>query len=149
MCMHMNVRICTYVRVVRMHVRVCTYERTCMYIRVCTYECTCSRYVCTCSIFSSLLRDNIDMCSKFLLNTVNFGITNSTFDNGMKYADIALIFKTDESIRKENYRPISCLSAGSKNFEKILQKQIATYIETYLGPFICGYRKGQLHNMQL
>ena len=93
-------------------------------------------------ISSSLLRDNIDICSKFLLNILNFGITNSTFDNGMKFADVTPIFKTDESIRKENYRPISCLSAESKIFERILQKQIATYIETYLSPFICGYRKG-------
>ena len=60
----------------------------------------------------------------------------------MKFADITPIFKTDESIHKENYRPISCLSAGSKIFERILQKQIATYIETYLSPFIFGYRKG-------
>ena len=60
----------------------------------------------------------------------------------MKFADITPIFKTDESIRKENYRPISCLSAGSQIFERIIQKQIATYIETYLTPFICGYRKG-------
>ena len=27
-------------------------------------------------------------------------------------------------------------------FERILQKQIAKYIETYLSPFLCGYRKG-------
>ena len=52
------------------------------------------------------------------------------------------ILKTDESIRNENYRSISCLSAGSKTFERIPQKQIATYIETYLSPFLCGYRKG-------
>ena len=94
------------------------------------------------SISSSLLKDNIDVCSEFLLNIVNFGITNSIFDDGMKFADITPIFKKDESIRKENYRPISCLPAGSKIFERILQKRIATYIETYLSPFLCGYRKG-------
>ena len=33
---------------------------------------------------------------------MNFGITNSTFDDGI--ADITPIFKKDETIRKENYR---------------------------------------------
>ena len=53
-------------------------------------------------ISSSLLKDNVDICSEFLLNTVNFGITNSTFDGGKKFANVTPIFKTDESIRKEN-----------------------------------------------
>ena len=69
------------------------------------------------SISSTLLKDNIEICSEFLLNIVNFGITNSTFDDSMKLADITPIFKKDEIIRKQNYRPISCLPAGSKMFE--------------------------------
>ena len=73
---------------------------------------------------------------------MNFGITNSTFDDGMKFANVIPIIKTDKSICKENYRLISCRSGGSKMFERILQKQITTYIETYLSLFLCGYRKG-------
>ena len=69
---------------------------------------------------------------------MNFGITNSTFDDSMKLADITPIFKKDEIIRKENYRPISCLPAGSKIFERILQNQINSYIEIYLSPFLCA-----------
>ena len=72
---------------------------------------------------------------------MNVDITNSIYGDGMKFAGVTLIFKTGESIRKENYRPISCLSDGSKILERI-QNQIATYIETYLCPFLCGYRKG-------
>ena len=68
---------------------------------------------------------------RILTNIVNFGITNSTFDDSMKLADITPIFKKDEIIRKENYRPISCLPAGSKIFERILQNQINSYIEIY------------------
>ena len=67
-----------------------------------------------------------------MLNIVKFGITNSTCDNGMTFA-VTSIFKTDELIHEENYRPlsyrpISYLSAGSKFFERILQKQIAMHI---------------------
>ena len=84
----------------------------------------------------------MDICSEFLLNIINFGITNATFDEGMKLADITPIFKKDESLSKENYYPVSCLPAGSKVFEKILHKQISSYIEIYLSPYLCGYRKG-------
>ena len=38
----------------------------------------------------------MDICSEFLLNIINFGITNATFNEGMKLADITPIFKTDE-----------------------------------------------------
>ena len=54
----------------------------------------------------------MDICSEFLLNIINFGITNTTFDEGMRLADITPIFKKDESFSKENYCPVSCLPAG-------------------------------------
>ena len=58
----------------------------------------------------------------------------------MKSAIITPIFKRDKPIYKENYRPISCLPAGSKILERILHKQIASHVKTYLSPY--GYRKG-------
>ena len=93
------------------------------------------------SISSSLLKENIEVCSEYLMNIINFGITTSSFDDGMKLADITPIFKRDETILKENYRPISCLPAGSKIFERILQKQMNSYIETILSLLcsICSY----------
>ena len=94
------------------------------------------------SLSSNLFKDNMDICSEFLLNIINFGITNATFDERMKLADITPIFKKDESFSKENDRPVSCLPAGSKVFERILHKQISAYIEFYLSSYLCGYRKG-------
>ena len=84
----------------------------------------------------------MDLCSEFLLNIINFEITKATFDEGMKLADITHIFKKDESFSNENYRPVSCLPAGCKVFERILHKQISICIEFYLSPYLCGYRKG-------
>ena len=37
----------------------------------------------------------MDICSEFPLNIINFGITNATFDEGMKLVDIMPIFKKD------------------------------------------------------
>ena len=60
----------------------------------------------------------------------------------MKLADITPVHKKDNVTIKSNYRPISGLPAGSKIFERIIQRQIALYMETFLSPYLCGYRKG-------
>ena len=60
----------------------------------------------------------------------------------MKLADISPVHKKDDFTNKSNYRPISGLSAGSKIFGRIIQGQIRRYMETFLSPYLCGYRKG-------
>ena len=60
----------------------------------------------------------------------------------MQLADITPVHKKDVVTIKSNYRPISGLPAGSKIFERIIQRQIALYMETFLSPYLCGYRNG-------
>ena len=69
-------------------------------------------------------------------------VANGTFSNDLKRADVTPIFKKSDSTTTKNYRPISVLPSVSKVFERLMQKQILTYIEQYLSPFLCGYRKG-------
>ena len=69
-------------------------------------------------------------------------IDNHIYPDKLKNADIIPIFKKLERIYVENYRPVSILPVVSKIFERIMQKQIMGYIEKYLSPFLCGYRKG-------
>ena len=43
----------------------------------------------------------------------------------------------------ENYRPVSGLTSCFPKFmKKIMQRQIISYIDNYLSPFLCGFRKG-------
>ena len=60
----------------------------------------------------------------------------------MKLADIPPVHKKDDFTNKSNYCPISGLPAGSKIFGRIIQGQIGYYMETFLSPYLCGYRKG-------
>ena len=60
----------------------------------------------------------------------------------MKFADITPVHKKDDFTNKSNYSPISRLPAGSKIFGRIIQGQIGYYMETFLSPYLCGYRKG-------
>ena len=41
-----------------------------------------------------------------------------------------------------NYRPISIRPSISKIFERLMFKQITTYVSNLLSPYLCGFRKG-------
>ena len=69
-------------------------------------------------------------------------VAKCTFSNDLKRADVTPIFKKSDSTATKNYRPVSVLPSVSKVFERLMQKQILNYIEQYLSPFLCGYRKG-------
>ena len=94
------------------------------------------------SIPTKFIKDYGDICSVPLTNIINNGISDSYFDIGLKYADLTPVHKADETTNKKNYRNISLLSAISKIFEKLLHTQIANYMEKFLSPYLCGYRKG-------
>ena len=59
----------------------------------------------------------------------------------MKLANISPVFKKKDPLKKENYRPVSILSAIAKISERFMQKQIVGYMENFLSPYLCGYRK--------
>ena len=94
------------------------------------------------SIPPKVIKENSSVCCKPLTNIINNGIVNSIFDSGLKRADISPVHKMDETTNKSNYRNMSLLPVVSKIYEKILQGQISAYMESYLSPFLCGYRKG-------
>ena len=94
------------------------------------------------SISSKFIKEYSDICSKPITDVINNGITNSCFDVCLKCADLTPVYKAEETTNKKNYRNVSLLPALSKIFEKLLHTQIADYMENFLSPFLCGYRKG-------
>ena len=61
----------------------------------------------------------------------------------LKNADITPVFKKDNPVlATKEIRPVSALPTVSKIFERIMQKQIIDYINQYISPLLCGYRKG-------
>ena len=89
------------------------------------------------------LKHTVDIICEPLMCIWNDEIVQGKkFATKLKLADISPIHKKLETILVDNYRPISILPAVSKFFERIMQKQINSFIERYLSPFLCGYRKG-------
>ena len=60
---------------------------------------------------------------------INNCLKEGVFPDDLKYVDITPIFKKEDSLNKENYRPISILSHLSKVFERILYKQIDSFMK--------------------
>ena len=94
------------------------------------------------SIPAKILADNKHICTPFLAkiyeDTVNLGI----FPQGLKNAELTPGHKRDETTLKDNYRPVSILPTVSKLFEQNMYGDIEKYMEIFLSPYLCGFRKG-------
>ena len=88
-------------------------------------------------------KENVDICGPVIHPIVNNAILGCTFPNKLKLADIAATHKKDNKTDKINYRPISMLPAVSKIFERIMQIQIASFIDKKLYSHMSEYRKGK------
>mgnify|MGYP001792074473 CR=1 FL=1 len=95
---------------------------------------------------AKILKENSNTYILYLKKIINQSIESSTFPSKLKMAEVIPVYKKDDPLEKENYRPISLLSHVSKIFERILFNQISKYIEPYLSAFLTGFRKG--HNTQ-
>ena len=94
------------------------------------------------SIPPKILKLNSDFfVSKFVIDFYS-AIKTGIFPSNLKLADISPIFKNGEKHSKLNYRPVSILSAVSKIFERLMARQINSYMNDRLSIFPCGFRKG-------
>ena len=81
---------------------------------------------------------------KILIN--NFP-KEGVFPDDFELVDITPIFKKEDSLNKEIYRPVSILSHSSKVFERILYKQIEIFMRKMFSRYLYGFRKN--HNAHL
>ena len=83
---------------------------------------------------------NKEIC-KDLANYFNGSIKKDEFQNELKAADISPIFKKQDRLNKENYRPVSALPTISKIFERVFFDQLAKFSNKFLFPLFYGFRK--------
>ena len=67
---------------------------------------------------------------------------NCSFSESLKKADLSPVFRTGDKTVKKHFRPISALSAMSKVFERLISKQITSFIKPKLSKLLCGFRGG-------
>ena len=66
-----------------------------------------------------------------LTRIINNSITTGEFPSEWKEALVTPILKKGDPTKKENYRPVSCLSVASKVLEKIVCDQVTNYMEMH------------------
>ena len=95
---------------------------------------------------AKILKKSVDIYIKEITFIINECLEKGIFPDDLKLPDVSPIFKKEDSFKKENYRPVSILPHMSKVFERILYKQIDTFMTTKFSPYLCGFRKN--HNAQ-
>ena len=92
---------------------------------------------------AKVLTESSNVCNAVLRDIWNFEILEKqNFPQNLKLADITPVYKKKDPTLVENYRPVSVLPTVSKVFERIIQKQFSSFINDFLSPYLCGYRKG-------
>ena len=89
----------------------------------------------------TILKDCIDVYLVHLTNSVNHSLQTSVFPQKLKQAEVILLHKKLDPLNKENYRPVGLLPHLSKVFERIIYKQINSYMEDKLAKCLTGFRK--------
>ena len=98
------------------------------------------------NIPTKLLKE-VSVISAPALNDIwnNEIITQRSFPNNLKLANVTPVFKKDDASLLKNYRPVSVLPVVSKCYERLMQKQILEYIDKHLSLHLEDIEKGTVH----
>ena len=82
-------------------------------------------------IDSDILLMSLPSIGVVLLKLLNFSLSQGLFPNELKVANIIPLFKSEDPMMFNNYRPVSLLSIFSKIFEKAMYKRLIDFLEMH------------------
>ena len=71
-----------------------------------------------------MLNSMVDIHLPFLTKIINYSFASGCFPDELKFAEVSPIFKKNNDLDKEYYRPVNILCHVSKVFERIVEKYI-------------------------
>ena len=83
-----------------------------------------------------MLKSIIDVHISLVTKIINSSIRNGCFPDGLKAAEVTTIFKKNDDLDKENYRPANVLPHVSKIIERVMYIQIENFIEDKLSKLL-------------
>ena len=89
---------------------------------------------------TKIIKENADIFTDFIHPLINVSINNGDLPSFLKLSNVIPVFKKDSKNVKDNYRPISILKNISKVYERILFKQIGTFMDNFFSKFQLGFR---------
>ena len=90
---------------------------------------------------AGILKGCVDSYIPILTKILNTSLERGCFPNQLKLAKVTPVFKKEDELNKENYRPVSVLSHASKIFERMVFNQMNLFFESMFSPQITGFRK--------
>ena len=89
-----------------------------------------------------LIKIGADIIEEPLTQAINCCLCQGIFPENAKAASVVPLDKgKPDKYDVLNYRPVSILNAFSKIYEKVIENQLASYLDKYFSPFISLYRE--------
>ena len=76
---------------------------------------------------AKIIKENLDIFSNFICESINNSIKSSIFPSCLKHADVTPLHKKCNKSLKENYRPVSIFPILSKVFERSIFNQMSSF----------------------
>ena len=89
------------------------------------------------------LKSSVNYILSPLTHICNLSLQQGIFPNEMKIANVLPLYKADDPMAFNNYRPVSILCCISKVFEKMMYSRLLDFLNTYkiLVEYQFGFRK--------
>ena len=94
-------------------------------------------------ISADMLKVTLDIHLSLMTKIINLSFENECCPDDLKLAEVSPIFKKNDDLDKENYRPVSVLFNVSKVFERIIYSQIDAFKQDKLANLLTGFRKNR------
>ena len=93
------------------------------------------------NIPSKLLRLGASGISSHVSQLVNHCLYVCEFPDMMKLADVSSLFKKNDNLKKDNYRPVSVLPSISKVYERVMGQQLSDFFDKIFSALLSAFRK--------
>ena len=90
---------------------------------------------------AKILKESLHIYLPFSTNCTNHSFVANKFPDELKQSEVIPLYKKLDPLKKENDRPVSLLPHVSKVFERIIYKQIMSYVTNLFSDYITGFRK--------
>ena len=93
---------------------------------------------------AEMLKSTIDVHVSLLTKITNSSVRNGCFPEERKAVEVTPIFKKNDDLDNENYRPVSVLPHLSKIIERVVYIQTENFMEDKLSKLLTGFRKSHI-----
>ena len=81
-------------------------------------------------ITASILKFSLPVIRSPLTHILNLPLLEGVFPNELKIANVLPLYKADDDMLFNNYRPVSVLSVLSKVFDRIMYNRLISFLES-------------------